>query len=188
VLADSGFAIVQDLLKRRLSLSDYLKREPGRVVHLREPPSESERAAKIVGMPVLTSVTGARFVASVFGLPGVSRNRLSVRSARDIGPLDFKGNHVILVGSVRSNPRAEMFEPKLNFRHEFDYARSQAVIRNACPGPGELPEYRVGGTDGKSSDIYSSVALLPNLSHSGSVLIRVGHGDGRHRIRLRDAL
>jgi hypothetical protein len=138
--------------------------------------SETERAAALVSAPRLTSITGARFVASVFGLPGIVRSRLAVRSARDLSPLDFKENHIVLVGSVRSNPWVELFESKLAFRYEYDYSRSQAFIRNVSPRQGEFPVYRVGAEDGKSNEIYSTVALLPNLSRDGNVLMVAGTG------------
>lgn len=175
-LADSGFALVQDILKRRLALPDYLKRQRGALVQFNEPMSEAERAAIVAGSPRLTSVTTVRFVSSLLGLPGLVRNRLSIRSARDLSPLDFKGNHIILIGSVRSNPWVDLFEPKLSFRYEYDHARSQAFIRNVSPRQGELPLYRVGGEDGKSSDIYSTLALVPNLSGDGNVLMVGGTG------------
>lgn len=176
VLSDSGFVLMQDLLKRHLSLSDYLNRPPGMLLPLEKPTSETERAVALVNSPRLTGFAGARFAASVLGLPGIMRNRVTVRSARDLSPLDFKESHIILVGSVRSNPWIEMFEPKLSFRYEFDHERSQAIIRNADPRPGELVQYRVGGGDGKSNEIYSTLALLPNLSRDGNVLIVSGTG------------
>lgn len=175
-LADSGLALVQNILKRRLALSDYLKRQPGALVQFNEPMSEAERAAIVAGSPHLTSFTSVRFVSSLLGLPGIVRSRLIVRSARDLNPLDFKGNHIILIGSARSNPWVELFESKLSFRYEYDHARSRAFIRNVSPRQGELRLYRVGGEDGKSSEIYSTLALLPNLSGDGNVLMVYGTG------------
>jgi hypothetical protein len=138
--------------------------------------SEAERAAIVAGSPHLTSFTSVRFVSSLLGLPGIVRSRLIVRSARDLNPLDFKGNHIILIGSARSNPWVELFESKLSFRYEYDHARSRAFIRNVSPRQGELRLYRVGGEDGKSSEIYSTLALLPNLSGDGNVLMVYGTG------------
>jgi hypothetical protein len=176
VLADSGFVAVQDILKRPLTLADYLKRDHGSVYHAENPKSERQQAAEIVGLPYFTSVTGARFVGSVFNLRGVSRDRLSVRYARELEPRDFRGNHVILIGSARSNPWVELFEPKLNFRFEFDFARSRPVVRNQEPRKGELPAYEAGGSDGNSGEIYSTIALVPNLAGDGNVLIVSGTG------------
>ena len=45
VLADSGFVAVQDILKRRLTLSDYLKRDHGSLFHSNDPKSEKQQAA-----------------------------------------------------------------------------------------------------------------------------------------------
>jgi hypothetical protein len=119
-------------------------------------------------------MTGARILGAIVSLPGVSRRRLIVRHAREMEPRDFKGNNLILVGSVRSNPWVELFEPKLNFRFEFDFSRSRPVVRNLSPRPGELPAYWAGGANGQSSEIYCTMALLPNLTRDGNVLILSG--------------
>lgn len=161
---------------RRQTLSDYLKRDRGSVYHANDPKNERQKAAELIGLPYFTSVTGARFVGSVFNLPGISRDRLSVKYARELEPRDFKGNHVILIGSSRSNPWVELFEPKLNFRFKYDFTHSRPVVRNQAPMPGELPAYEAGGPGGNPDDLYSTIALAPNLAGDGNVLIVSGTG------------
>jgi hypothetical protein len=176
VLSDSGYVVVQDILRKNLTLADYLKRDHGAIFHGTDPRNERERAAEIVGLPQFTSVAGARFVASVEALKGVPKNRLSVRYARELEPRDLKGNHVILLGSARSNPWVESFLPKLNFQQEFDFRESRAVIRNKVPLPGESPMYRAGEPGDDTNDLYSTIAFLPSLNGNGNVLIVSGTG------------
>lgn len=171
VLADSGYATVQDLLQKRLTLSDYIRRDHETVFHAADPANPREQAAEIIGVPHLTSVTGARFVGRVASLPGILRNRLNIRYSREIEPRDLKANHVILVGSARSNPWVEVFLPKLNFQQDFDFSQSRAIIRNKAPLPGELPLYRAGAPVDGAIDLYATLALLPNLDGNGNVLI-----------------
>lgn len=176
VLADSGFVVAQDILRKSLTLDSYLKRNHGAIFQATDPANERERAAEIVGLPQFTSVTGARFAGSIFALPGVPKSRLSIRFAREIEPRDLKSNHLILLGNARSNPWVELFFPKLNFRHEFDFKESRAVIRNTSPLPGESAVYRAGAPGDDSNDLYSTIAFLPNLDGSGNVLIVSGTG------------
>jgi hypothetical protein len=166
VLADSGFVVIQNLLKRRLTLADYLNRDYG--------VTAADRAAQLIAESQFTSVTGAQFAGGISQVPGINRKRLTIRSARDVQSRDFKGNNVILMGSIRSNPWVELFEPKLNFRFEFDFALSRAAVRNVSPRPGESAIYEAGGRDGKSNEIYSTVALVPNLTKDGYVLLLSG--------------
>lgn len=176
VLADSGFAVVQDILQKNLTLADYLNRDHRGIFHAADPRNERERAAGIVGLPQFTSVTGARFVANVEALKGVPKTRLSIKYARELEPLDLKGNHIILLGSARSNPWVESFLPKLNFQQEFDFRESRAVIRNRVPLPGESPVYRAGAPGDNTDDLYSTIAFLPSIDGNGNVLIVSGTG------------
>ncbi|MCL5745446.1 MAG: hypothetical protein M1541_16240 [Acidobacteria bacterium] len=177
VLADSGFVLIQDILKRHLTLADYLKGDFGIPSGRSNEKTEVDRAAaEVVVRGQFTSMTGARILAAIVSLPGVDRRRLIVRQAREMAPRDFRGNHLILVGSVRSNPWVELFEPKLNFRFEFNFSRSRPVVRNRSPRPGELPAYWAGGANGQSNEIYCTMALLPNLASDGNVLIISGTG------------
>jgi len=175
VLADSGFVVVQDILQRNLTLADYLKRDRA-IFHATDPRNERERAAEVVGLAQFTSVTGARFVGNVANLKGVAKSRLTVRYARELEPRDLKGNHVILLGSARSNPWVESFLPKLNFQQEFDFHESRAVIRNKAPRPGESPVYHAGGPGDNMNDLFSTIAFLPSLDGNGNVLIVAGTG------------
>ena len=176
VLADSGFVVAQDVLQKRFTLDNYLKRNHGAIFQATDPANERERAAEIVGLPQFTSVTGARFAGNIFALPGVPKSRLSIRYAREIEPRDLKSNHVILLGNARSNPWVELFFQKLNFRHEFDFKESRARIRNQSPLPGESAVYLAGAPGDDSNDLYSTIAFLPNLDGTGNVLIVSGTG------------
>jgi hypothetical protein len=72
---------------------------------------------------------------------------------------------VILLGSTRANPWAELIEDRLNFRFGFDQQSRFAYFENRDPRPGELKLYR---TDSGVS--FCQIAFLPNLGKTGNIL------------------
>jgi hypothetical protein len=81
----------------------------------------------------------------------------------------------IFIGSPASNPWVSLFQDKLNFREsEAVVGKSVKAFVNTKPLPGEQTQYeglRLTGTEG---DDYASIALLPNITQDGSVLILQG--------------
>ena len=64
----------------------------------------------------------------------------------------------------------EFFEPRLNFRYDFDIANNYGYFRNVKPQPRESEIYRVQW----DTHAFARIAYLPNLAHSGTVLILSG--------------
>jgi hypothetical protein len=94
-----------------------------------------------------------------------------VKYARNMNVRDFKMQNFILVGSAQSNPWVELFQAKMNFHVERDPETWELVVRNKQPKPGELATY---GPSRPSGAAHSVVALLPNLTQTGNVLIIEG--------------
>jgi hypothetical protein len=112
--------------------------------------------------------------ARIMQLPEVAQASASIRFARNLHTRDFKGRNVILLGSARSNPWCELFEPQLNFRFEYDYTRRRPHIRNRAPRKGESGIYVAQrGADG-SDEIYAVISLIRNLTNDGYVLMIAG--------------
>jgi hypothetical protein len=82
--------------------------------------------------------------------------------------------NAILVGSKRSNPWAELFEPMLNFSFDYDESSGRALVRNRAPKPGEQPVYSASIASDGVKQGYAVVAYLPNLRRTGSVLLLAG--------------
>ncbi len=97
------------------------------------------------------------------------RGNVNVRYARDVTLRDLSPGNLVLIGWPLSNPLAQPFESRLNFRFDFDAER--LVCRNRLPAPGEDPEYVP--TAGKSrSETFSAIGFLPNVNGGNVLLIR----------------
>jgi hypothetical protein len=174
VVADSPYTLVQDLAQRSFTLQDYQRAG--------FPPAD---AFKGLGKPVqtlaheifwhqYTSLTDTMLAARIMQLPEVAQASASIRFARNLHTRDFKGRNVVLLGSARSNPWCELFEPQLNFRLEYDYTSRRPHIRNRAPRKGESGIYVAQrGADG-SDEIYAVISLIRNLTNDGYVLMIAG--------------
>jgi hypothetical protein len=118
-----------------------------------------------------TSYADVNLAVKIMRLPWATRSSTTIRFARDINIRDFKNKNAILLGSVCSNPWAELWAPHLNFSIVHDHGTNKAWIQNAAPRPGEQDRYsEVSGPN------YALVVLAPNLNGTGSVLLLAGIG------------
>ena len=171
VCADSSLVTAQQLLHRSVSLEEYLKGD-----YSSKPGSLSVDDATLVRSLrtwQFTDITDVRLVQRLYGLNADHWDKVSVRSARTAQIQDFKNGNSILLGSVRSNPWNRLFEPLLNFEFDFDEATRTPLIHNKAPLAGEQAMYRAA-KPGESGQTYSVITLVPNLRHTGSVLVIAG--------------
>ena len=168
VCADSSLVVAQALLHRSVSLEEYLSHELGAT----SPNLPGDTKALLRSMPnwVFTDMTDVRLVQRLFRMNSDHWDKVSVRSAKATQTQDFKNGNSVLLGSVRSNLWDSLFEPAMNFRFDYDEQAHTAFIRNMHPVAGEQPVYRAA-RPGQSGDSYSIVALVPNLRHTGYVLL-----------------
>jgi hypothetical protein len=171
VVADSNFASLQTYLGRTLRLEDYLQPGFGLTAGAEGDTDEVSNVVKRFCSTPATSFADVALAVKIMQLPWAMRARTSVRFARDINVRDFKNKNAILLGSVCSNPWAELWMSRLNFHVEHDHSNNEAWIRNDSPLPGEQDRY-LGATEAS----YAHVAFLPNLDGNGSVLLLAGIG------------
>lgn len=131
--------------------------------------TRTQRAA-VQATSQLSLRTCARFLA----VQPSRFSHVSITSSREIRTQDFKGRNVILMGSPRACPWIELFDKSLSFHFEFDKSRNQSRFRNPRPRTGEQVFYTASRFDDLGGRVYSLVALLPNLDHTGKVLILTG--------------
>ena len=157
VPADTGFALWQDLSGHDMNLGDYLSRhflslsdEELREVAMRRSTSPAD----------LVVSTRLAVIARTFG------SRYNVQYARDIDARSFQDTNVAIIGSHRSNPWIEVFEPQLNFVVDRDPTTGAPSFRNRSPHPGEAQRYSipttldVQGGEQQEFESYGVVALL----------------------------
>lgn len=174
ISADAGFALWQDISNRNLNLGDYLSRswyakDEAGDVKMRE-----------IAIRRFTSPADLDLSARITDLAHSYHSRAKVRFARNVDIHELRSGNVVLLGSRRSNPWVELFEPRMNFVLEFDRDRHGPAFRNRSPRPGEPKmvaldsSLSVQGPESKLIESYAVAALLPGLTDHGNVLILEG--------------
>lgn len=166
VLSDTGWVLLQDFWHRDRSLRDYLSRLY--MADLSTPEMHTVASRHFTDMADATILS--EIVRSSFPY---SQN-LGVRSARTLEVDDLKTQNLILVGSRRANPWVEQFDQQLPFTDEFDTQSGQPYYLNHSPKPGEAARFLTRGKDGAWEETYGAIAFVPNLGHTGNVLIIEG--------------
>jgi hypothetical protein len=171
VCADSTLVVAQTILHRPISLEEYLAHDyTGSPDH---PGGDEGSLLRLLSRWQFTDLADLRLVQRLYRLNADYWDKVQVRSAKTAAFQDFKNGNIVLLGSSRSNPWNRLFEPLLNFQFDFDDKTRTPFIRNRTPLAGEAAEYR-GAPPGQSGDAYSLIALVPNLRHTGNVLIVAG--------------
>lgn len=171
VFADTSFALWQDMNNKSYSLGRYLSHEylTGQGDNLRE------LAARRATSPadLLISVHLAS-LASEFG------GQVTPQFARNINPEFLRHGNIVLIGSRRSNPWVEMFEPNLNFQLGQDPGSGAPIFRNRAPKKGEATTYVIpamldsNGTEQREFTSYGVVALLHGCDNHRLILLAEG--------------
>ncbi len=174
VLSDSSVSVVQNLLRKRLTLTQYLSPGyPRDVLASLGDPQSSVLLGEITRHPY-TSLNSA-IVASKLHYSGrLAGVDAPLRFPRDINLREFKSENFLLIGSIRSVLWMELVEGQLNFTFCGDSQSLDFSICNKAPQAGELPLYKAEtAADGTKTD-YATIALLPNLNGSGLIVCLQG--------------
>jgi len=172
ILADTSFALEEDILKSQIPLNDYLNYG---YKHL--PPNESISPDTRYALDQILSrnngsISDFRAARRILMLdPFSSSTRL--RFARDYTPDALKRDNVILIGSRKSNPWVDFFQDQLEFTIDYDSALHQSGVQNLHPRPGE-PQFYPEPQDPSTNVGYGVVAFLPNIGQTGDALIIEG--------------
>ncbi|MBY0506251.1 MAG: hypothetical protein K2X03_20200 [Bryobacteraceae bacterium] len=167
VMTDSSLVLLHELTGRMMSANEYESRQ--------YPLGEQRGAPE----PFVRHLTTRRLLslADLSLAMGLIRRRpdaeewIQVVHARDVGPRNFKDNNVILMGGARSNPWTGLFEERLNFRFVFSDGGTPPRVVNSEPQAGELAAYE---PDPGKTRAFARIALVPNLNHTGRVLLLSG--------------
>lgn len=172
VCADTALVLLQDITHRPVSLAEYLSRDYSALAP--HTGAELDAVVQLLPSKQYTSVADLHLIEKLLLINQDSWSRASIRSPRNLHLADFKNDNFVLLGSSRANPWNELFEPQLNFVWDYDEHYHQPFIRNVSPLPREQKTYRAAGPNQKSDETYSVIDFLPNLSHTGNVLIIAG--------------
>jgi hypothetical protein len=171
VASDTGLTSLQTITGKDVSLSEYLSGDYR--THVTPLPGTTTEFAEKIAARRYTSIVDLDIVTKLFQIPGVPLNRIQLRYARDLRPNDLKDEPVILLGSEEGTPWVQLFEDKMNFVLVHDHQNHRFVVLNRLPQGREQARYE---TDLKSPihHVYGLIALRPNMSGSGEVLLLEG--------------
>ena len=174
VVADSCLALVQDILNVDVPLSDIAGVPI--LTKLADSAQDQKLRAALhqIARRQYTSLGDLNIVAGLTGLAHRYNAKLRVRYARNLDTREFKSGNFILIGSRRSIPLIELFEPQLNFRLEQDPQTHTFGFRDKSPQPGQESMYGQVTKDKNVQESYAEIALVPNLGANGHVLMIAG--------------
>jgi hypothetical protein len=172
VLADTSFALVEDVTGQSLSLTDYLNHNYTAAVLSPNLSADRKADLSLIVSRLNGSLGDFRVAQRVEALDPASSN-LSLQFAREYTADAIKRNNVILIGSRKSNPWVDLFNDQLNFTVDYDPKLNQSFIVNHNPRPGEQGRY-AAPVNPYASAGYSIIAFLPNPSHTADALIIAG--------------
>ena len=173
ILADTSFALIEDITKAPIPLNEYLNHS---YVNRIQSPGMSAERREDLGLIVQRNFgsIGDFRVAQRMGALDPLGTKIHLYAARDFEPTLVKQDNVILIGGRKSNPWVDLFTSQLNFSVEYDPERYVNFVRNRTPAAGEQAVYNSPPVPDPSSG-YSVVACLPNTD-GGKVLIVAGTG------------
>ena len=140
ILADTSFALIEDITKRSIPLSEYLSRN---FVNTVQTPNLSPDRRADLGMIMQRnngSLGDFRAAQRILELDPPGKN-FHVYSARDYTPALVKQDNIILVGARKSNPWVDLFSGGMTFTAEYDTDRARDFIKNKAPTKDEQARY-----------------------------------------------
>ena len=174
VVADIALAVMQNTAHSDISVAQYLDHKYPDNILANVPDVNVRVLLSDLSHHRYTSLDDADVVGNSFQWGTLLGVKPTVRYARDLHVRDFEHGNFIIVGSRRSNPWTLLFEHDLNFAFEEDPATRTFHFRNRNPKPGEATTYGYSPQPDGQSIGYVDIALLPNLTHTGTVLLLNG--------------
>ncbi|MDR3735695.1 MAG: hypothetical protein P4L10_09180 [Acidobacteriaceae bacterium] len=171
LLADTSFALIEDITKRSIPLSDYLSRNYVGKVQTTNLSQDRRVDLAMIMQRNNGSLGDFRAAQHILALSPGSKN-FHLYSARDYSPALVKEDNIILIGARKSNPWVDLFDGNMNFSAEYDLSRSLDYIENRTPAAGEQKTY--SASPSPSPGGYCVVAYLPNPQQPGRVIIISG--------------
>jgi hypothetical protein len=167
VLDDEGVGLYQELTGTQVTLSDYFNRNYLRSLAVN--PSKQSVNQTDAGAIVLkrqSSYASAFLLWKLGAIAAESNGAASIHFARDYSFRELQTNNAVLIGNAISNPWIEAFQDHIGLRWKYDASRGSYYPVDLWAQSGASADRFQSTGDG-----YAMVALLPNLSRTGTVLI-----------------
>jgi hypothetical protein len=166
VTSDTGLMQISSLAHRRISLDEYIARSYPNIPNI-EPPW-------LITNWNIWEFTDSRemtLASEILRSNAQFSQRISLLSGHKVQLHDFKDKSAILIGSPVSNPWAQLYEEKLNFRCEL--GRNDRIIFNEQLASGAIRQYP-NEDDIRHNRTYARIAFLPRTSDAAPVLLLAG--------------
>lgn len=163
-VSDIAHVVVRRVTKTNSSLADYLSRK-----YLTELTPDLQQ---FLSSRRWTTLADLKLVRQLTELDHTRQMRIV--HPWDLQLQDLQTNNVILLGGRYSNPWMEIFESQRNFKMRYDWQTNRPYYQNAVPQPGEEARYFAKNAGSSSDDSYGTITFLPNINHTGCVLIIEG--------------
>jgi hypothetical protein len=174
VVADSSAVILQNVLRKDFTLTEYVDRSYRELIESVSEPGLRD-ALRMIASRQYTSLADAIVSGDLRLLGARIGARASVRYARDLHIRDFNTGDFILIGSSHGIPWVELFEASMNFHFEYLEEQQRFGFRNKKPLRGEAAMYAMINSSGTGpQESFATISLLPNLARNGAVVILAG--------------
>lgn len=171
VVADTNLVVLQNELRTDISIGDYISRDyPENILRSVTDP-QKHAFLKGLAFRRFTSLADVNVAARCTELASEFGAKSEILYARNMNARDFEHGNFILIGSRTADPWVSLFEPQLNFVFEKDPTTQSFRFRNKRPLAGEQAVYVPAAQNDSSTMSYVDVALVPNLSKTGYVLL-----------------
>jgi hypothetical protein len=175
VVADGNYGMLRIITGQRGSLQAYLNRDFLQNAAGKKLGGAESQFLGYITDSTLTSFADVADAVSLVKIAGPMQKQVTVRSAKDMRIRDLDHENYIFIGSPASNPWVSLFQDKLNFREsEEAVGKSVKAFVNTNPLPGEQAQYQGLPLTGEQGDDYATIALVPNMTRDGSVLLLQG--------------
>lgn len=173
VIADSSLVVVENVLRKSVTLNEYVDRSYRGLIEA-VPERSLREALRMISARQYTSLADASIAGEMRSLGERLGAKVRLRYSRHMNVRDFNSGNFVLVGSRHSVPWVELFEPRMNFRFESAGKVPVFGFRNRQPASGEREFYGSATPLSGPQDSYATLCLLPNLTRTGAILILSG--------------
>ncbi len=170
VPSDAGLTVVLGLIQKDVTVQEYVTNQ-----HLRTLGTDFPQLQGW-DRPISHRYTDLVDVLAIHQFdrtPEIMTLKPSVRYARDLKVDELERGNAILLGGSNANPWVQLFDADLNFHLHFLPTERTFRVENRQPRPGEPTQYPYSSGTAQPY-AYGLLAIVPNLSHTGNVLLLEG--------------
>jgi len=166
VTSDTGLMQISSLAHRRISLDEYIARSYPNIPNIQPP-------WLITNWNIWEFTDGREMTlaSEILRSNAQFAQQISMLSGHKVQLNDFKDKSAILIGSPVSNPWAQLYEEKLNFRCEL--GANDRILFKEQLASGAIRQYP-NDDDIRHNRTYARIAFLPRTSDASPALLLAG--------------